>query len=59
VDELAYAVLRHAHSNDDLDPITAAVEEQIDEHAVKAQELRVAMQAHLERKHSRQTNKPT
>lgn len=59
VDELAYAVLRHARSDDDLDAITAAGEEQIDEHAARAQELRDAMQAHLERKHSRQTNEPT
>ncbi len=56
MDELAYAVLRHAYSNDDLDAIVAAVEEQIDEHAAKAQELHNAMRAHLERKHNRQTN---
>jgi hypothetical protein len=59
MDELAYAVLRHARSNDNLEAITTAVEGQIDEHEAKAQQLRDAMQAHLERKHSRQANEPT
>jgi hypothetical protein len=49
MEELAYAVLRHAQSNDDLDTITAAVDEQINEHQAKAQQLRQAMQAHIER----------
>jgi hypothetical protein len=50
MDELAYALLLHARSNDDLDTISAAVEEQINEHEAKAQRLREAMEAHIERK---------
>jgi hypothetical protein len=49
MDELVYAVLRHARSTDDWDTITAKVEEQINEHHAKAQRLREAMQAHIER----------
>ena len=48
MEELAYAVPRHVSSNDDIETIAAAVEEQIDEHEAKAQQLRDAMQAHLE-----------
>lgn len=59
MDELAYAVLRHASSNDDLDTITAAVEEQINEHQARAQQLRQAMQAHIERKHHGQGDATT
>jgi hypothetical protein len=50
MEELAYAVLRHARSNDDLDTITAAVDEQITEHHAKAQRLQAAMRAHIEGK---------
>jgi len=52
-DELAYAVLRHARSNDDLDTITTAVDQQIDQHEANAQRLREAMQADLERRQDR------
>jgi len=52
VDELAYAVLRHARTSDDLYEIAAAVEEQIDQHETQAQQLRDAMQAQLERRQS-------
>jgi hypothetical protein len=50
MEELAYAVLRHARSNDDPDTITAAVDEQINEHEAKAQQLHQAMRAHIERR---------
>jgi hypothetical protein len=50
MEELAYAVLLHARSDDDLETITAAVHEQINEHEAKAQRLQTAMRAHIERK---------
>lgn len=49
MEELAYAVLRHARSNDDLDTIIAAVDDQINEHQAKALRLSQAMHAHIER----------
>jgi hypothetical protein len=54
MEELAYAVLRHARSNDGPDTITAAVDEQINEHGAKAQQLHQAMQAHIQRKRHEQ-----
>jgi hypothetical protein len=51
--ELAYAILRHARSNDDLNTITTAVNQQIDHHDANAQRLRATMQADLERRHDR------
>jgi hypothetical protein len=47
-------VLRHARSNDGPDTITAAVDEQINEHRAKAQQLHQAMQAHIQRKRHEQ-----
>jgi hypothetical protein len=49
MDEIAYAVLRHAHTDQDVQTIQALVEQQINEHEAKAQQLYAAMQANLER----------
>jgi hypothetical protein len=49
IDQLAYAVLRHARTNNDPNEIVVAVEEQIDEHETRARQLLEAMQAHVER----------
>jgi hypothetical protein len=47
LEELAYAVLCHARTDEDVDTIEALVEQQINEHEAKTQQLRDAMQAHL------------
>jgi hypothetical protein len=49
IEELAYAVLQHARTNNDLNEIVAVVEQQIDQHETRAQQLLAAMQAHVER----------
>jgi hypothetical protein len=50
IDEIAYAVLRHAHTDhDDLNDIVVAVEQQVDQHETRAQQLQDAMQRHLGR----------
>ena len=51
--DLAYTVLRHARSNDDLDTITTAVDQQIDHHEAHAQGLQETMPADLERRQDR------
>ncbi len=56
MDEIAYALLRHAHTDEDVHTIQALVEQQINEHEAKAQQLRDAMHAYVERQRGREND---
>ncbi|MGI5183314.1 hypothetical protein ACQEVZ_44360 [Dactylosporangium sp. CA-152071] len=50
IDQLAYAVLRHARSGAQSELIIAAVEAQIDEHEARAHAMFEAMQARIDQR---------
>ncbi|GIE85757.1 hypothetical protein [Actinoplanes regularis] len=54
MDEIAYAVLRYARTDNDPDEIVVAVEQQIDQHESRARQLLEAMQAQIDRRRREQ-----
>jgi len=56
MDEIAYALLRHAHGDEDVHSVQALVEQQINEHEAKARQLRDAMHADVDRQRSREND---